>query len=87
MEVIHQIIDGKILNQVVALPKPMQEILVEIIVKPADKKERLLLTRSELHKQLRGSHTESLSGALQANANMTLNELRAERRLKYERVD
>ena len=87
MEVIHQIIDGKILNQVVALPKPMQEILVEIIVKPADKKERLLLTRSELRKRLRGSHTESLSGALQASANMTLNELRAERRLKYERVD
>ena len=87
MEAIHQIIDGKILNQVIALPKPMQEILVEIVVKPAGKRAMSVLTRSELRKRLRGSHTESLSGALQANTNMTLKELRAERRLKYERVD
>ena len=64
MEAIHQIIDGKILNQVVSLPKPMQKILVEIVVKPAEKSARPLLTRSELHKRLRGSHTESLSGVL-----------------------
>ena len=87
MEAIRQIIDGKILNQVIALPKPMQEILVEIVVKPVEKKARPRLTRSELRKRLRGSHTESLSGALKTNASMTLKELRAERRLKYERVD
>ena len=87
MEVIHQIIDGKILNQVIALPKPMQDIFVEIIIKPVDTQTTLTLTRSELRKRLSGSHTESLSGALQTTANLTLKELRAERRLKYERVD
>ena len=87
MEAIHQIIDGKVLNQVIALPKPMQEILVEIIITPADKKKKPVLTKSELRKRLRGSHTESLTGALMTSNNITLEELRTERRLKYGRVD
>ena len=87
MEVVHQFIDGKILSQVITLPKPMQEMLVEIVVKPAKKNEASSLSRSELSKLLRGSHTESLTGALVASDNMTLKELRAERRLKYERID
>jgi len=87
MEAIHQIIDGKILNQVISLPEPMQNIFVEIIIKPADKQANPALTRSDLQKRLLGSHTESLSSALQPNANLSLKKLRAERRQKYERVD
>jgi len=87
MEAIRQIIDGKILNQVIALPEPMRNIFVEIIIKPANKQVKPLLTRNELRKRLHGSHTESLSGVLQASTNLRLKEFRAERRLKYERVD
>ena len=82
MEVIHQVIDGRILNQVISLPKPLQEIMVEIIIKPAVIKPKLTMTRSELRARLRGSHTESLSGVLRANTDVTLNKLRAERRKK-----
>jgi hypothetical protein len=81
MEAIHQVIDGRILNQVISLPKPLQEVMVEIIIKPAATKSKLTMTRSELRARLRGSHTESLSGALRANTDMTLDELRAERRM------
>jgi len=81
MEVIHRIIDGKILNQVISLPKPMQEILVEIIVKPAKAQSRPILNRNELRAQLRGSHTEALSGVIPTNDYKTLEELRAERQI------
>ena len=87
METIHQIIDGKILNQVITLPKSMQDILVEILIKPASEQEKQVLTRSELRAWLRGSHTESLSGVIQANSDMTLEELRTERRSRYECTD
>ena len=87
MDAIHQIIDGKVLNQVIALPKPMQDIVLEITIKPADKQAKPALTRNALQKRLHGSHTESLSHALQINANLRLKELRAERRLKYECFD
>ena len=87
MDAIHQIIDGRILNQVITLPKPMQDMFVEIIIRPAKKQAKPTLTRNELRKRLSGSHTELLSGAIQTNMKMTLRELRAERRLKYERVD
>ena len=67
MEAIHQVIDGRILNHVISLPKPLQEVMVEIIIKPVAIKPKLTITRSELRARLRGSHTESLSGVLRAN--------------------
>jgi hypothetical protein len=87
MEALHQIIDGKILNQVIDLPKPMQDIFVEVIIKPAQKQVKPKIARGELRARLRGSHTESLSGAIQTTGDMTLEKLRAERRVKYERAD
>ena len=86
MDTIHQVVDGKVLNQVIVLPKQMQNILVEIIVRPAAVKatHRPKLSRSELRALLSGSHTEALSGAIKTNTNMTLEEYRAERRRKYE---
>ena len=87
MEAIRKIVDGKILNQVIALPEAMQNTLVEIIVTPVENRTHTTLTRSELRAKLRGSHTESLSGTLPSNAEITVAELRRERRMKYERAD
>ena len=87
MQTIHQVIEGRILNQVIALPKPMQDIFVEIIIRPARKQVKPTLTRSELRSRLRGSHTESLSGIIKANSDIMLKDLRAERRVKYECAD
>jgi hypothetical protein len=87
MEAIHQIIEGKILNQVISLPKQVQDILVEIIIKPVEKQTKPAMTRSELSMLLRGSHTESLSGAVQSDKDISLEDLRAERRIKYECTD
>jgi len=87
MEAIHQVIDGRVLNTVVTLPKPMQNMLVEIIITPAKKQPQSRLTRRALRAKLQGSHTEALSGSIKANENKTLDEYRAERRAKYERVN
>ena len=35
MNTLHQVIEGRVLNKVISLPKSMQDIYVEIIVKPA----------------------------------------------------
>lgn len=87
METIHQVIDGRVLNKVVTLPKPMQDMLVEIIVTPIRKQVKPRLTRSALLAKLQGSHTEALSGIIQASDNKTLEEYRSERRAKYERAN
>ena len=87
MESIQQIVDGRILNQVIPLPESLQSILVKITVTPAIEKSKPMLNRNELRNQLHGSHTESLTGVLQIQSDMTLKELRAERRAKYERFD
>ena len=87
METIHQVIEGKILSQVISLPKSFQNILVEIIVKPSVENNKVTLTRENLYAQLRGSHTESLSGILKTQPDITLDEIRKERRVKYERID
>ena len=87
MESIQQIVDGKTLSQIIPLPESLRSILVKITVTPAAEKSKPALTRTELRNQLRGSHTESLSGVLQSQPDMTLEELRAERRTKYERLD
>ena len=73
MESIQQIVDGKILSQVISLPESLRSILVKITVTPATEKPKpTTLTRSQLRNQLHGSHTESLSGVLQSAEDMTL---------------
>jgi len=84
VDIVSQIVDGRILSQVMTLPVNLQNILVEVTVKPAAQNvKQPSLTRSALKKQLKGSHTESMLGILPA-VNISLVELRAERRLKYE---
>ena len=87
METIHQVIEGKALSRVIDLPKSFQNILVEITVKPSVEKVKPMLTRDDLRAKLRGSHTEALSGILKQQPNITLEEIRKERRAKYERID
>ena len=88
MEAMRQIVEGSLLNQVIALPKSLQNILVEVTVKPViNEAKPEKLTRNKLRSQLQGSHTESLSGILPVSIDITLEELRGERRMKYERVD
>jgi len=84
METIRKIVDGNVLNQVITLPVTMQNTLVEIIVMPVENSTSTTLKRSELKAKLRGSHTESLSGTLPSNSEMTVAELHRERRIKYE---
>jgi len=57
------------------------------LIPDAEEKSKPILTRDELRNQLRGSHTEFLSGVLLPQPDMTLEELRAERRAKYECLD
>ncbi|MCL2321569.1 MAG: hypothetical protein FWC47_05605 [Oscillospiraceae bacterium] len=84
METVSQIVDGRLLSQVISLPKTLQNILVEVTVRPATQNPKQpILTRSTLRKQLQGSHTESLSGVL-ASVSLSLDELRMERRMKYD---
>jgi len=87
MESIQQIVDGKLLSQIIPLPESLRSIFVKITVMPAVESAKPMITRSKLRKQLQGSHTESLSGVLQPQKDITLEELRAERRTKYERID
>ena len=87
MEAIRKIVEGKILNQVVALPVTMHNKLVEVIILPVEHSANSTLKRSELRAMLSGSHTESLSGALPSDAELTVAEVRRERRAKYERAD
>ena len=84
METVSQIVDGQLLSQVISLPKTLQNILVEVTVKPAAQNTKQpILTRNALRKKLQGSHTESLSGIL-PSVSVSLDELRAERRMKYD---
>ena len=90
MEKIQQIVKGNVLNKVIAIPKSMQNMLVEITVVPvkqATKQPKARITRDGLRARLNGSHTEYLIGALQFHKEISLEELRAERRSKYERTD
>ena len=87
MEAVHQIMKGKVLSQIIDLPKSLHETLVEITVKPVGETRKSLFSKSKLREQLRGSHTESLSGIIQLQDEMDVDAMRKERRAKYDRVD
>jgi len=84
MDAIQQVVDGRILNRVINLPKAMQDVYVEVTIKPAEKQSNQKITRSELRAMLKGSHTESLTGIIQTSEDVTLEEYQVERRAKYE---
>jgi hypothetical protein len=87
MQAISQVVEGHVLNQVISLPKALQETKVRITVVPIFEKKAQKTTRAMLRKSLRGSSTEALTGVLKDISSIDLNEIQAERRsLKYERT-
>ena len=84
MEAIQQVVNGRVLNRVINLPKAMQDIYVEVTVKPAKKQSKPKITKNELRAMLKGSHTEALTGIIQPNKDTSLEDYQAERRAKYE---
>jgi len=79
MEAIHQIVEGKVLSRVIDLPKSLHEKFVEITVKPINEKGKPLFSRNKLREQLRGSHTEALSGILKPQTEIDVDELQKEK--------
>ena len=85
MHTIIQIVDGRVLSQVIALPKALQDVKVRITISPIVETKNQQLTRSVLRSRLKGSHTAALTGVLKQAANADFKELQAERRaIKYE---
>jgi F0F1-type ATP synthase delta subunit len=64
MQVISQIVEGHVLNQVISLPKALQETKVKITVEPIFENKPKKTTREMLRKSLKGSNTEALTGVL-----------------------
>ena len=87
MEAIHQVVNGRVLNRVISPPKAMQDIYVEVIMKPAEKQSKPKISRSALRAMLKGSHTEALTGIIRVSEDISLEDYQAERRSKYERTN
>ena len=89
MNSISQVVEGRVLGQVITLPKSLQESMVRITIVPiADKevKKTKKITRKMLQDSLKGSQVEAITGILKDAGNIDLKEMQAERRsLKYER--
>jgi len=87
MEAIRQFVDGRLLSNIITLPRYYQSRKVEIVIIPVEEKfGKLSFTRKEIDEMQKGSITEKLIGSV-PNLNITLEDYRAERLSKYERVD
>jgi hypothetical protein len=88
MHALREIVDGSRLDAVVALPREWQRRKVEIIVLPLTEPEPVFprLTARMIEEMLPGSLTQSLAGAL-AGADISAEEIKAERLAKYESDD
>jgi hypothetical protein len=87
MEAIRQIVDGRLLSDIIALPRHYQNKKVEIIVIPMEEESgKLSFTRDEIDEMRKGSITEKLIGAL-PDIGKSLEDYRAERLSKYEHID
>jgi len=88
MNAVRQVVDGNALAQIIKLPKHMQSKQVEIIVMPIEEnRKRRPITRSQLEVLLKGSNTETLTGTLPAEFDVEADQIRTERRAKYESFD
>jgi len=88
MNAVRQVVDGNTLAQIIKLPEHMQSRQVEIIVIPVEQnRRRHPIKRSQLEALLSGSNTEALTGSLPANFDVEVDQIRIERRAKYESSD
>ena len=87
MEAVRQIVDSTLLKDIVTLPKGFQNKKVEVIVLLQEEKAiKPILTGIDINSLLKGSLTESLIGAI-PQSNLTLDDYRAERLVKYDRTN
>jgi len=87
MEAVKQIVESDSLRGIIPLPSFFHGKKVEVIVfLTEDKTELPLLSESDIDAMLKGSITESLIGVI-PDTGKTLEDYRAERLSKYERVD
>ena len=82
METVSKIIDGRLLSQIIELPKSLHDVFVEVTIKPVAENTKSMISRSELREKLGGSHTERLSGILPTEEEIDIEKLREERRAK-----
>jgi len=87
VEAVKQIIESRLLNGVISLPKNFQNKKVEIIIFLNEEKTTMMnFTMNDIDEMLKGSVTESLIGAV-PQSDLLLDDYRAERLKKYERID
>jgi hypothetical protein len=87
MEAVRRIVEGSQLSNVIPLPHYFRNRKLEIIVIPAeDSTDSPLPSRNEIDAMLEGSLTQTLIGSV-PNTERTLEDYRAERLSKYERID
>jgi hypothetical protein len=93
MNAVRQIVDSSALENIVKLPNSFKKNKkVEVIVFPvaeaqSQEKPKTRLTRKQLRESMEGSITEELSGILSSASSMTLDDIRAERLAKHDRID
>jgi len=84
MEAVRQVIDSRLLSGIILLPKKFENKKVEIVVSLNEEEKTLpSLSISDIDSMLKGSITESLTGAI-PQTDKTLDDYRAERLSKYE---
>ena len=87
MEVVTQVIDSTLLSGIISLPKRFQNKRVEVVISIKDEEKTLPpLTMSDIDAMVKGSITESLTGAI-PQSGKTLDDYHAERLAKYERAN
>ena len=79
MEFVRQVVDSNILDQVLSLPHSFRNHKVEILVFPVQDR------KMQLNDLMEGSITQSLIGAI-PHSDITLDEIRALRLKKYDRI-
>ena len=87
METVRQVIDSRLLSGIITLPRRFLNRKVEVVITLEESKTIIpSFTVGDIDAMLKGSITESLTGAI-PQSGKTLDDYRAERLAKYECVN
>jgi hypothetical protein len=86
MVAVRQIIDSNLLNGIIQLPREFNNKKVEVVVSVKEEKTLPSFTKEQLDEMVEKSSIRSLLGIIPDDG-MTLDDYRAERLSKYERID
>ena len=86
MVAVRQIIDSNLLNGIIQLPREFNNKKVEVVVSVKEEKTLPSFTKEQLDEMVEKSSIRSLLGII-PDDDMTLDDYRAERLSKYERID